>query len=135
MLDLFSKIVLDKVINSEYVEGALEFIKNNFQRYKFFISTGTPTEEIKIILKRKNLIKYFTGIYGSPESKKNHLRKIMDKYKLNYKNLIFYGDSSIDHDAAKNYNIPFVLIRNNYNKNLIKLYKCRKIENFLGEQI
>ena len=54
----FSKLVLQKVIDSTYVTGVYDFISSNYQKYDFYISTGTPTGEIETILKQKSLRKF-----------------------------------------------------------------------------
>ncbi len=41
----FSKLVVQKVINSPYVLGALDYIEKYSTKYNLFISTGTPTNE------------------------------------------------------------------------------------------
>ena len=51
------------------------YIKNNFNKYSLFISTGTPTFEIEIILKKLRLSKYFKAVFGSPENKDLHIPK------------------------------------------------------------
>ena len=48
----FSRLVVKKVIECKKVKGVRKFLRNNSDKYKCFISTGTPTEEIKMILKR-----------------------------------------------------------------------------------
>ena len=53
----FSKYVVDRVVRSQYVPNALEFIKHSYGNYKLFISTGTPTTEMKNILKLKKIIR------------------------------------------------------------------------------
>ena len=45
----FSEYVVDRVVNAQYLPNALEFIKHSYGNYKLFISTGTPTIEIKKI--------------------------------------------------------------------------------------
>ena len=55
LTEKFSNLVLEKVIASRYVEGVFDFINLNYKDFKFFISTGTPKNEIDIILKRKKL--------------------------------------------------------------------------------
>ena len=112
----FSKLVMEKVIKSSYVPGVLDYIQKCAKKYKLFISTGTPTDEMKQILNQKGIANYFIEVYGSPEKKTVHLSKIISKYNFYPKELIFYGDASADIDAAKNVNIPFILIKNNYNK-------------------
>ena len=65
----FSKMVVEKVIDAPYLPGALEYVKKSHKQYKLFISTGTPTEEIKQILEGRKIFQYFTDVFGSPEKK------------------------------------------------------------------
>ena len=127
----FSTLVVEKVIDAAYVPGALEYIKKSFSNYQLFISTGTPLEEIKIILNKKNIRKYFKEVFGSPLNKTTHINIIMKKYNLNPSQLVFFGDSNTDLEAAENYNIDFTLISNNYNKKLKSNYNGKIIKNFL----
>ena len=58
------------------------------------------------------------------------MNNILSNYNFNPDELIFYGDSISDLDAAENLNIEFILISNQYNKILSSKYKGRKINNF-----
>ena len=104
----FSKLVLDKVIDSPYVVGALEYLSNNYQNYDFHISTGTPTKEINIILQEKKLNGFFKEVYGSPEKKYIHVQKIISAYSYNKEEIIFVGDALTDRDAARINGIKFI---------------------------
>ncbi len=126
----FSKIVIRKVIEAEYLNGVLNFIKNLNKKKLLFISTGTPESEIKIILKEKNIYHYFDGIYGSPNSKVHHINSIQKKFKLNNDELIFFGDSSVDFKSAKIMNIEFILLKNKYNRSLVKIHNGLTITDF-----
>jgi len=126
----FSKLVVKKVIESPYVPGVIQYIQKCTKKYKLFISTGTPTDEMKEILNERGIAKYFMEVYGSPEKKSLHLSKIMSKYNYYPNELIFYGDSATDIDAAEKADIPFVLIKNNFNEELVKTYKGQIIFNF-----
>mgnify|MGYP001465768529 CR=1 FL=1 len=77
LTNTFSNIVLDKVIASPYVKGAYEFISKNHMKYKYFISTGTPQDEINKILIKKKIDIFFKGVYGSPEKKESHVKNIL----------------------------------------------------------
>ena len=98
----FSRLVVKKVIECKKVKGVRKFLRNNSDKYKCFISTGTPTEEIKMILKETKMYDFFQEIYGSPETKIQHISSIIQKYKYNQDNLLFVGDSNTDLLAAKN---------------------------------
>lgn len=104
----FSNLVLEKVVRAPLVEGVLDFIKSNQNHFSFYISTGTPKNEIDIILKKKKLTKYFKNVYGSPEKKDNHVKKILKKMNYSTKNVVFIGDAKTDYDAALNNNIKFI---------------------------
>lgn len=126
----FSNIVLEDVVKSDYIPGAKEHIDIMQKKYKLFVSTATPTKEIKEILRRKGIDRFFTDVFGSPEKKENHLKQILSKYKLNANDLIFFGDSKSDLLAAKSCNINFVLIMNAHNISLQKNFNCKKINDF-----
>ena len=126
----FSKLVVRKVIDSPYVPGVFKYIQKCYKKYKLFISTGTPTEEIKQILEGREIAQYFAEVYGSPEKKTVHIEKVINKYNYLPKELMFYGDAQTDIYAAEQIEIPFVLIKNNFNNNLIPFYKGKAIDNF-----
>ena len=128
----FSSLVVDKVIAAPYVTGVLEYMKKYYKQYKLFISTGTPTKEINQILKARKIDQYFTDVFGSPDRKITHINNIKSKYGMSSEDLIFYGDSSSDLDAAKNEDIPFILIQNRFNKKLAESFKGKIINNFMG---
>ena len=76
-------------IDSTYVSGVIDYIKKMNSRAKLFISTGTPSKEIKYILKKKDIDRYFTGVYGSPENKTKHIKTILKKHDLIASELFF----------------------------------------------
>ena len=127
----FSNLVVEKVIDAPYVPGALDYIKKYYKQYKLFVSTGTPTEEIKQILKGRNIKYFFTDVFGSPDKKTVHINNIEINYGLKSNELIFYGDSNSDLDAAENAQIPFVLIKNKFNQTLSNSYGGKIINNFI----
>ena len=107
MGETFSSIALQKVINSRYISGVLDFIKASRREADLFICTGTPEAEIRIILDKKGLTKFFKGIYGAPKSKAAIIREIMSTNQMTAEQLEFYGDAMTDYNAAKDTNIKF----------------------------
>jgi len=128
----FSDLVVEKVIAAPYVSGAFEYIQKSYKKYKLFISTGTPTEEMKQILNEKNIAHYFTAVFGSPNRKDMHINQIKSRYGMKSNDLIFFGDSNSDLDAAENANIDFILIKNRFNQKLVKSFTGKIINNFIG---
>ena len=127
----FSSLVVKKVIAAPYVPGALKFIQKYYDNHKLFISTGTPIEEINQILEKRSISCYFTEVFGSPEKKKIHVKKILNKYNLKPDELIFYGDSNSDLEAADHLKIPFVLIKSRFNQTLSNSFEGKIVNNFM----
>ena len=109
----FSDLVVERVIKAPYVPGVFEFIKVNHKKYGLYISSATPQDEIEQIVKQRKILDYFQGVYGSPISKGEHVKRIikLNNYKEN--EVIFIGDSTSDRDAANENNIRFIARINN----------------------
>lgn len=127
----FSKIVLEKVINASFVEGVSAYIQNKSKNLDLFISTGTPQKEIELILKARNIDVFFKDVFGSPDKKIVHIKKILEMQDLQSNEIIFFGDSLSDLEAAKYYDINFILVKNRYNTFLQENHLGDSIENFL----
>ena len=104
----FSEIVLQKVIESEYVKGSKEFIERNQLNYELHIATGTPQEEIEIIIQEKNLQNKFKSIYGTPLTKTEIIRKILTENNYKKENVVFVGDAIADLEGASNNDLNFI---------------------------
>lgn len=126
----FSNLVLQKVINSDEVEGALYFLKKYAKKMQFWIITGTPTNEIEIIAKERGIYKYFMGLHGSPKDKRYWTEFLLKKYKLNRKETIFLGDATTDYDAAQFSNLHFALREHDENITIFKDYKGIRFKDF-----
>ena len=109
----FSDLVVDKVIKAPYVPGAFDFIKVNHKKYGLYISSATPEDEIVQIAKMRKIFDYFKGVYGSPISKQEHVKKIIKSNNYKETEVIFIGDSTSDRDAANENNIRFIARINN----------------------
>ena len=127
----FSDLVVDKVISAPYVPGVLDYIQKCNNKYKLFISTGTPTKEIKKILIGRNILHYFNDVFGSPNGKTSHIKSIISRFDIKHNELLFYGDSNEDLKAARKTDVTFTLVKNKFNKILSDKYRGNSINNFL----
>jgi HAD superfamily hydrolase (TIGR01549 family) len=105
----FSNLVLKKVIDSKYVPGAETILKTLSKEYDQYIITGTPKNEIDIILDELGLTNFFKEVYGSPENKVSITKHILKQQKYSSNEVLFIGDASTDYEAAKAFDIPFLL--------------------------
>jgi HAD superfamily hydrolase (TIGR01549 family) len=104
----FSDLVLEAVISSPYVPGAVELMEDCQKKYSCFIISGTPQDEMELIIARKGLQEYFIEIHGSPRTKTEIAREIISSHNLHPKEIIYLGDAMTDYDAAKEAGINFI---------------------------
>mgnify|MGYP001308659786 CR=1 FL=1 len=130
-LENFSNLVVQAVIDSDWVEGVKNYIDSNYQSKVFFLVTGTPQKEIEIILQELKIKHYFKKIVGSPTKKDEAVKTIINKDKLNLAKAIFIGDSNSDYKAAKSNEIQFLLRTHPWNVTLSRSIKCHQINDFL----
>ena len=115
----FTEMVVNEIMKVPFVDGAKQFIEDNYKRYLMFISSATPTNELNFICKQRKIAKYFQGIFGSPDSKSKHISSIITNYSLNNREIVFIGDSSSDLDAANTHNLTFIARLSGVSNNLV----------------
>lgn len=104
----FSEYVYNEVLKCPFIPGALEFLGKYYKKLLLFIVSGTPQEEIKAIIKERNLDSFFAGVYGSPADKDILILNILKDYKLNPLEVISVGDSITDYEGALKARVPFI---------------------------
>lgn len=122
LVTIFSNLVVDGVINAEEVKGAKEFLDTSTQYVKFII-TGTPTIEIKPILKMRGMDHYFKEAFGSPEKKGYWVQHILKTENISSDECVFIGDALADFNAATENNIDFIFRETPIAMHLFKDYK------------
>lgn len=105
----FRNLVLKKVLNSRYIDGALATLQllqeNNIPAY---VVSGTPHDEINYIVKEKQLSCFFKEVHGSPRLKIEIIYELARKYKFKLSSCLFLGDAITDYDAAKETGVQFL---------------------------
>lgn len=109
MLDKFKRSVVNEVILSTEIPGALDFIKKMSKKGNTqFVMSGTPQGELEQIIKAREWDPYFLGVYGTPTKKEDHIEHVLKHYNIDNRDIIFFGDMMSDYRAAKKFSIPFV---------------------------
>lgn len=123
----FSEIVLDEIKKAPLVNGTKDFLGQNYQKYLFFIASGTPQEELNDIVSFRGLEKYFNGVYGTPATKTEIVEMILKRNCLERNQVVFVGDAESDKMAAGESGIPFILRTTTDNGDIPSLYKIRDL--------
>lgn len=93
--------------NIKIISGVRSTLKK-LKGHKMYVISGTPTKDIKEILKIKNIDHFFKGFYGSPKHKDEHIKDIIRAKKYKRKDLVYIGDGFQDYGYSKRCNIDFI---------------------------
>lgn len=123
----FAAIVVEDVIGAPYVRGAKEFLENHAAEYKYFVVSATPQGEIEEIIRKRNMHRFFAGVYGAPAEKYAVVREILAKENIEPKNVAYIGDAMSDYLAAEDNSVHFVA-RTRSDESLFSGIDCLKVE-------
>lgn len=104
----FAALVVDDVLRSPFVPGAEAFLAEGAARWPLFVASGTPEGELRLIIERRGLQKYFRGVYGSPRGKVEILQALLGAHHWQPPELLFVGDAFNDWQAAAETGVGFV---------------------------
>ncbi len=97
----FSALVLSGVLDSPCIAGALDALKAlQYTGIPAFVASGTPHDELKHIVARRSLSRYFREVHGSPRRKPEMVRDLSLRYDLDPAACLFVGDAMTDYNAA-----------------------------------
>ncbi len=108
LADQFAHLVKEKVVQAPAIPSMIHLAKEMFNKIPLFIVSGTPESELKEIVVRRKWDLYFNEIKGSPSSKVEITKMLLDKYNLPCENSIFIGDATTDFHTAKNCKMWFL---------------------------
>ncbi|MGL1862837.1 MAG: HAD hydrolase-like protein [Pseudodesulfovibrio sp.] len=104
----FSGLVKDNVTACAEIPGASVFLTRHCNDVLCFIDSATPGEELREIVSRRGLSKYFIEVLGSEQSKTENLQSLIDRHGLDTASCLFFGDAASDWKAATACGVPFV---------------------------
>ena len=133
--DKFSSLVVQRVIESDWVPGIINFLRDFSERARLFVVTATPQAEIEEILKQLAIENYFTSVIGAPTPKGEGMQLLMENFSINAEQAIMVGDSKSDYLAAKANKVDLILRRTKLNKKLQRTIGGAMISDFTDSGI
>jgi phosphoglycolate phosphatase-like HAD superfamily hydrolase len=128
----FSKIVFSKVVSANEINSVSLFLKKYGCNARVcVVNSATPQKEMREIIKARGMDNKFSYVLGSPRSKVDNITKVLAKYSCNKNELLFFGDSQADLNAAIICDVDFIGIGNKIQTYITKMglnYNC--MENF-----
>lgn len=111
----FAQLVIDNVVASPYVNGATQVLESASENILCFIATGTPDDEINLILSQLDIGRFFREVHGSSRKKSTIVKDIIARYHLTPSEVLFIGDAQTDYHAALENGLDFYLRKTDYN--------------------
>jgi phosphoglycolate phosphatase-like HAD superfamily hydrolase len=108
LADEYVGLIFDAMLTVPYVEGAKELLRDCSRMLPLYIVSATPEAEMHEIARRRDLTKYFVRIYGSPKTKAECIREILDETGALPNEALFVGDAPNDWQAAYETGVRFV---------------------------
>lgn len=104
----FSELVLDEVLRCPFVPGARELLERRAEQLPLFVASGTPEEELRLIVAARGLEPVFAGVYGTPATKGEIIRRVLGERGLGPDEVVMVGDATTDLIGAREAGVRFV---------------------------
>ncbi len=104
----FSQLVMEAVIACQPVPGAETLIRKMANEIPLFVASGTPENELRVIVERRGLSPYFTEVRGSPVLKETLVADILSTHTLIAERVLMIGDALVDYESASQNGIAFL---------------------------
>jgi HAD superfamily hydrolase (TIGR01549 family) len=98
----FSRLSLEGVLDAPFVGGALDTLeKVNSQGVPAFVVSGAPCMEVRHIVAKRELRRYFIEVHGFPRKKQDIMNDIALRFGYRMKDCLMVGDAAADYEAAR----------------------------------
>jgi len=115
MVKYYSELVYEQMLTIPLVAGADEIFTAERGSQKQFIASGTPDWELKLIFAKRDITKYFDGVYGTPAGKEEIVRNFSSESGIAMEEMLFVGDAQSDYEASRVCGMDFVWRKRPYN--------------------
>lgn len=138
-VNMYNEVTEREVSRVQEVPGATNALKILSQKYSLFVITGTLQKSLDIVMRNRDLVKYFKKAYGDYRDKIDGIKILLQEQGVTPKKLVYVGDGNSDYECAKQFGMIFVGIINETNdfekKEDIKwkLYDLEKLPEIIGE--
>jgi phosphoglycolate phosphatase-like HAD superfamily hydrolase len=104
----FSDLALEKILAAPFVPGADVALRELSARYPLFVASGTPHDELGMIVERRGLGGHFREVWGTPTEKPQILTDVMARHGWGRDEVLFIGDGMSDYKAAHKVGVQFL---------------------------
>lgn len=106
--ECFARVALDEVLSASFLPGVEAFLAAHRNDLRLFVASGTPQQELELIVVRRGLTEMFCEVHGTPRKKPEIIRDLLARHALCPHDVVFVGDAMTDYDAAVECGLPFI---------------------------
>lgn len=108
LAEQFSNVMLENLLDERLlIKDSLLFIKENYNKFKMHVVSGSDGNELRYICEKLGLSKYFVSIHGSPTPKNDLVKELLLQKMYKKEETCLIGDSFNDLEAADRNSITF----------------------------
>ena len=108
-IERYGSLVRKKLVGCNKTAGLRRFLEKLPRDAVKIVISGGAQDELRYVLKKRNLDRHFDAIYGSPATKADILARNLKKNKIPFP-AVFIGDTLYDYICAKRYGIDFIFM-------------------------
>ncbi|EIC22321.1 putative phosphatase [Thiorhodovibrio frisius] len=120
----FAQLARAKVLASPWVKGMREYLEREQPQQTRILVTATPEKEIIEILNVLKIRKCFHEVHGAPKKKSDVVQDVLQRWQVSPDKTLLVGDSMTDWQAAMDHQVPFLLRRTPWNRELQESSGC-----------
>lgn len=104
----FSGIMRNLLCNKQLlIKDAVDYIQQHAASKRFHIVSASAEAELKFVCGQLGISRYFISLHGSPATKIDNVRLVLQQYGYQPSNTCLIGDSHNDAQAASVNHLPF----------------------------
>ncbi len=104
----YSEIVFEAVLTCRFVPGAKELLAKAHGKIDMHVVSGTPLDELSVIVQRRGIDRYFKTLQGAPVMKPEAFDRVMAEGGYDPARTLAIGDSMTECQVALKRGIPFL---------------------------
>lgn len=109
-LEVYASAVREGLMECDEIPGAKDIMRRLKENcVPCYVVSGGDQEEVRSVFEFRGLDKYFTGIYGSPVTKSEHVQNLIEREGA-ASPMLYFGDAKMDLDVAEQYKMDFVFV-------------------------
>jgi phosphoglycolate phosphatase-like HAD superfamily hydrolase len=115
LVERYSRFCEDAIAACPEVPGAMRAIGSLSRKgYGLFLNSATPLPALEAVVARREMGRFFGGVYGGFSGKVENLKAGMARFASSPAETVFVGDNEVDRAAAETVGCHFIGILNDF---------------------